>query len=140
MLDATKNFDPVRAAILEAADFIEKHPKQFEFREPRMPRDCDSPGCALGWIGYFSGADLPAEKRWDRPEGVPFEADCDTTHYKGRVSARIVAEVFLHTTEGQFYNELNHFSVNWTCYSDRCAKALRLYADAYHPALEAIGQ
>ena len=44
----------LKLGILKAADFIDAHPKQFDFGTVEVPHTCDSPGCALGWIHFFS--------------------------------------------------------------------------------------
>lgn len=42
-------------AIMKAADHIERHPNDFNFMQWCVPGSCGSPGCALGWIGFFAG-------------------------------------------------------------------------------------
>ena len=44
----------IRQAILRAADHIESHPELYEFHRNEVPA-CGTPGCMLGWIGYFLG-------------------------------------------------------------------------------------
>ena len=43
-------------AIRQAADWIENNPEQYDYRENRIP-SYGTPGCALGWIGHFMGAE-----------------------------------------------------------------------------------
>lgn len=45
----------VRKAILQAAEHIEKNPKDYSFCTVDIPADCGTPGCLLGWIGHFAG-------------------------------------------------------------------------------------
>ena len=45
----------IRDAILKAADHIERNPCSFDFWNNRIPKHCGSPGCVLGWIGFFAG-------------------------------------------------------------------------------------
>lgn len=40
-------------AIMRAADHIEQNPELFDFHASVVP-ECGSPGCALGWIGFFA--------------------------------------------------------------------------------------
>ena len=44
----------IRTAIMKAADSTEQNPDMFDFHSIYRP-DCDTPGCALGWIGYHLG-------------------------------------------------------------------------------------
>lgn len=116
MLDVTKDFDPRRAAILEAADQIEKHPEEFNFMGARIPRTlCGRPACALAWIGYFSAMQIDND-------GYP---PSDVAQWLG-------VKGFL--PELAFYERLDEFAMHWRLRADQCAYALRQYADAYHPA------
>ena len=51
----------IREAILKAADHIERNPREFNFSSTSIPseRGCGTPGCALGWIGYFGSVSGP---------------------------------------------------------------------------------
>jgi hypothetical protein len=42
-------------AIMKAADQVETHPESFDFWVNDIPERCGSPGCALGWIGFYLG-------------------------------------------------------------------------------------
>lgn len=44
----------IYTAIMKAADWIEQHPALWDFYMVGVP-ECDTPGCALGWIGFFLG-------------------------------------------------------------------------------------
>lgn len=39
---------------LRAADFIENNPDRYRFMQSRFPSTCNTQGCLLGWIGFFS--------------------------------------------------------------------------------------
>ena len=119
----------IRAAILQAADHIEQHPHRFEFLVNDVPSHDDTCACALGWIGFFSNA-YPA----------PSNA------YSLGVIVENVARDFLgiETPEHralfsavEFYERLNTIcgaeNDQWTASPKLCAKALRAYADKYHP-------
>jgi len=41
-------------AIMKAANHIESNPNLFGFTVSTIP-ECGTPGCALGWIAFFSG-------------------------------------------------------------------------------------
>lgn len=47
----------VKDAIYRAANFIESNQNQYDFFNTIKPNDCGSPGCVLGWIGYFYGTE-----------------------------------------------------------------------------------
>ena len=113
----------IREAILKAADQIEAHPYDFMFSSVCIPEDnCGSPGCALGWIAFFLGAELPAfpgHQEWDVVRatvalGIPSHGHVDC----------------------EFYRRLDSFLSGWRENADLCALALRLYADKYHPAIK----
>lgn len=106
----------IRSAILAAADHIEANPGEFDFRSVDQP-GCGSPGCALGWIGFFAKQDPQA----------------------GECYVRTVANsIGLPSPEDSmiFYNRMNALprSTGWTRYAALCASTLRAYANAYHPA------
>ena len=113
----------IREAILKAADHIERNPEDFRFTQPAVPDQCGTPGCALGWIGYFLG----------EPEGLIWSY----THLD-------VSEHWLqlgHSTIGAeiFYNRMSALENGllwntWSVNAHRCAETLRKYADKYHPA------
>ena len=103
----------VREAILRAADSIEERPELFRFSSTRTP-DCGTPGCALGWISAHLGG--TAGESWGMHDelfeamGIAFEQ------------------------HGRFYDRMNAIATGWAWDADRCASALRQYADKYHPA------
>lgn len=44
----------IYTAIMKAADLLERHPSLWDYHNVNVP-ECDTPGCALGWIGFFMG-------------------------------------------------------------------------------------
>jgi hypothetical protein len=109
----------IRQAILLAADHIEQHPAAFNFRSIYVPKsDCGTPGCALGWIGYFYGC-------VDKPRQA----------YDGRTNVSYVASETVQIEPSEFYDRMTEaLGYTWTESSELCARGLRLYADKYHPA------
>lgn len=104
----------IREAILKTADLFERKPEMFNFMESRIPHDCGTPGCAIGWMGYFLGAPRDA----------------------------LIIAVFdlIGIDDSGFYvrmselSELGPDGEVWTRSPSVCAETLRLYADRYHPA------
>lgn len=99
----------MRHAFLEAADHIEQHPEFFDFMVIGVPHDCGTPGCALGWVGFF-----------------------------GKLRARTHSEVadFIGTRTFDFYDRMDSYvGEKWTVNAALCAKGLRCYADEFHPAV-----
>ncbi len=107
----------IREAILKAADHIERNPRMFNFDEVVVPGNCGTPGCALGWIGHFSGV---------RPTDLQIWAFVN----------RDVCKPILGMPAGTFYDRMDelHGQTTWRHSAAECAFALRLYADKYHPA------
>ena len=109
----------IREAILKAADYIEVHPAEFNFMSISIPKGgCGTPGCALGWIGHFanirSGIDKAAKKALGLADQVDFYRRMDIMlcgSYPGPTT--------------------------WRQDPKECARALRLYADRFHPAEKA---
>ena len=112
----------IRQAILKAADHIERNPSDFQFSSLAVPGQCGTPGCALGWIGYFGCV------------------KSDSWLFLTVTNSDVARFLGLETT-GYFYNRVGDCSkqVNgtrwyeWHARADLCAAALRLYADRYHP-------
>jgi hypothetical protein len=116
----------IRQAILKAADHIERNPHLFDFKVWLMPNDCGTPGCAIGWIGLFSGK--------------TFEKGCwDIDGPRPGVSAN-VCQPALGINAEEFYSRMDcidlqtAFEMRWRRNAENCARTLRLYADTYHPA------
>ena len=111
----------IRQAILKAADSIEQYPKLFDYNSCKCPNyGCGTPGCALGWIGFHLGR---AVKVNGARQGK-FENGLD--------------DIASFTTDDgdavTFYNRMHGISrFSWQKNAAKCAKALRLYADKYHP-------
>lgn len=106
----------IRTAILKAADSIEQNPHLFIFMVTGIPNDCGTPGCALGWIGYHAG--ITGLAQIQVPPFLGFYED-----WKKEVEV--------------FYTRLDATN-DWRHNAPECAKALRLYADKYHPEDNAI--
>jgi hypothetical protein len=103
----------IRQAILKAADHIERHPAEFNWNSCDMP-GCGTPGCAIGWIGYFyfGGKAVKHER-----------------HYL----LSTISNTALGVSSGMFYGRMDDFVISWTEDAVRCAVALRGYANKYHP-------
>lgn len=100
----------MRNAILQAADHIEQHPECFDFMVIAVPDNCGTPGCALGWIGFFAQL------------GV------------GRHS-EVADEMQIHSCD--FYDRMDKFvGTKWVESPALCAKGLRSYADEFYPAAQ----
>lgn len=93
--------------------FVESNPEQFDFDSTDRPDSCGTPGCALGWIGFY--ADI-------KPEN--YECIVDAT-------ARALG-----VSSGHFYSLMDRCadSREWIDSAESCAKGLRVYADKYFPA------
>lgn len=103
----------IRQAMLKAADSIEVKPELFRFTSIHIPHDCDTPGCALGLIGYFAGA-----------SGLSLICVPPLLGLNGDWWNE--AHVF--------YDRMGAFHDDWRHSAKNCADALRKYADKYHPA------
>jgi hypothetical protein len=98
----------VRDAILKAADHIERNPQAYNFWKTDVP-DCGTPGCMLGWIAASAGQAV----------GRPFN----------EIS-------ILGVDSSVFYERIYAASGSFACAltGETAPRALRLYADKYHPA------
>lgn len=107
----------IRDAILKAADHIEQNPLKFDFWASDIPTGCGTPGCALGWIAHFSGAQTTCahDSRWAAP-------------------VHVFCEDFLGLHPEEFYEKIEDLSSEWRSDASACATGLRAYADKYHPA------
>lgn len=108
----------IREAILAAAGHIERNPREFDFFSVVTPsgRGCGTPGCAVGWIAACYGA---------------------PSYFDGkRIRIRDQSKALLGVGPETFYSRLDVFNEDWKWHADKCARALRLYADKYHPATE----
>lgn len=106
----------IRQAILKAAEHIDRSPRDFYFLHTTVPHACGSPGCAIGWIAFFSGE----KKQLHVDDALPGT---------------------LGITQDEFYDRMTkcgggpRYGVdNWKDNSVLCAATLRRYADKYHPA------
>jgi hypothetical protein len=111
-----------RELLLRTAQLFEEHPKVFHFANSRQPIvGCNTPGCALGWMASL--ARIPTHRGSDRFDPGRLG---EFLGYSGEFMFETV-----------FYNRMNKLSPSepcWTRDAGTCAKALRLYADVYHPA------
>jgi hypothetical protein len=88
-------------ATLATAKLFEQRPELFNFSETNIP-DCGTPGCALGYIGYFMG-----------------QPGC------------ISGESTIGVDSSVFYDRMRPLAPNWIIDASLCAKGLRLYAEKY---------
>jgi hypothetical protein len=89
---------------MQAADHIEKNPSMFRFMFGQVPGRERGCGCALAWIGFFSGM------------------DSTFCHIH-------VANQVLGMGHGEFYQELEKHRPQWMYDAKQCAEAMRLYAE-----------
>jgi hypothetical protein len=105
----------IRQAILKAADWIEGNPRLFKYEENFTPYNCHTPGCALGWVDYFHGAtrrhECLDERGW-RLFNVPY---------------------WDFRNPDSFMKRMSGLDFRWKEKAEYFARALRLYADKYHP-------
>ncbi len=101
-------------AIINAAIQIELHPDMFNFEETQVPTNCGTPGCALGWINFFTKTSSPT---------------CSHAHGIDALAAG------LEVGDVEFYERMNEFDTgedDWMGSAAICARNLRLYAQKYH--------
>lgn len=100
----------IYTAIMKTANLLEKHPDLWDFHKVYVPK-CDSPGCALGWIGFFMG----------RKAGDPLPS--------------------FGISSGEFYDRLSEIQYedpnwinkpDWTKDGTIAARCLRTYAERYY--------
>jgi hypothetical protein len=108
----------IRDAILAAADSIEAQPHRFSFISVNIPdpNGTHSQGCGLGWISSYTNAD-------ERERGYQF----------GSALPALGLKYDIHGCD-TFYSRMADFDDEWTDSGFKCAKALRKYANKYHPA------
>lgn len=112
-------------AILRAADHIQQQPQLFDFERTRIPRDCHTPGCALGWIGFFAGR---TQARIPSMLGLSFL-------HRGIaiVTPDAGSEPVIPVSAREFYERMDRLATcDWRHDAGQCANALRLYAATYH--------
>jgi hypothetical protein len=112
----------IREAILRAADWIEGHPEDFDFGMGDIP-ECGTPGCALGWISAFAGFKAPFR----------YTAAADAL---GLEPELFLGRHFFPLKAYAFYNRMSDLVPYeiWKRSAMMCARALRLYADRWHPS------
>lgn len=114
----------IRGAILKAADHIGANPDLFRYFNIRVPGNCGTPGCALGWIGFFGNA-VPAGEDW---RSISYVARDLSEH------SACKAPPLMSISSTEFYCRMALLQPGWTQNPEKCASGLRLYADKYHPA------
>jgi len=120
----------MRDIILKTADYLEQHPSEFDFMRTGIP-SCGTPGCALGWISVFAGFKKGSYTAALGLLGLEPEAQ--------RFGAIVCSPENKESTYA-FYNRLEDLVPGWRWggpsnkNNGKCARALRLYADKYHPA------
>lgn len=108
-------------AIMRAADHIERNQDYFDFGSCGIPPDCGTPGCAIGWVNFFSSTTSSVRVPHSRAF-KPFDA--------GRPV--INSEAALGVNSGVFYLRMSAIAAKWQNGASICAGTLRLYAEKYH--------
>lgn len=67
----------IRAAMLKAAEHIERRPKAYKFENGIVPTKLTDTGCALAWIGHF----LPGCFKSHRDVAYAIGCDCTFDFY-----------------------------------------------------------
>jgi hypothetical protein len=114
------------AAILRAADHIERNPRLFDFGRTRVPHSCRTRGCALGWIGFFAGrTKLPLRTLFGF--SLPHRGIAIVTTEGG-------SDPLIPITACEFYRRMDALVApdDWRREASACAAGLRLYAMRYH--------
>ncbi|HEU4601787.1 MAG TPA: hypothetical protein VFS24_07455 [Steroidobacteraceae bacterium] len=109
MSDETMNTYDV---IMRAAAHIEQNPQLFDYHKIYVP-SCGTPGCALGWIGFFARAKDPL-----RTDGF--------------TNVGYTAKSVLGCEASEFYLFMQDAVPGWTKSAALCAKGMRLYAEKHH--------
>ena len=92
----------VYEATLATAKLFEQKPEMFDFFAAVVP-ECDTPGCAIGYIGHFMGQ-------------------------KGLIDGLTTVGI----PEPEFYDRMGELVTRgWIDSASLCAKGLRLYAEKY---------
>lgn len=104
----------VREALLKTATLFTDHPEVFNFKEVQIPGNCGSPGCALGYIGFFLGM------------------TGDDQFISGSVCEALgIESTFIFESLTKVYGNRD-----WYDSAAKCAEALRMYADVHHPEIK----
>ncbi len=99
----------IRAAILRAADRIEREPGIYDFDAMRTPNeDGDCPACMWGWIGYELGM---------------YEEN----------NARVAASIGVNRTMDLYEFAIANEPCGFTESAASAAKLMRAFADRYFP-------
>ena len=113
-----------RAAILAAADHIEKNPRQYRDAAAFIPDSLSARGSCLGWIGYFAG--------YQRDDGC---------------ASGVVLNVLRCAMPQAFHHRMCDIDAGWRSWiwswrssARRAAWCLRRYADRHHPATREVSE
>jgi len=104
----------IQTALLTTADLFETNPVRYGYGCTLVP-DCGTPGCAVGYVGFFMGLKAGT--------GCWVDGDCASI-------IGVSHNVFIRRMDA-FEGTLHY--MDWRSNAADCAKALRLYADEYHP-------
>src|SRR5271155_908674 len=104
----------IRNAILKAADHIERNPHKFSYVDATNTPRPDGRGCFVGWVAYFMG-----EKAGQK---------CGSRGTDSPLCHKLFGVGFM-----PLIDRLRDLVPN-AHHAELAPKALRLYADKYHPA------
>ena len=114
----------IRQAILAAADSIEQNPDMFNFMANERPDlSCGTPGCALGWIGFYLGVGTARSM----PTPTARAMGCPKMSLPSSVSGERYEDWGFYRRMYKLYG-----GYGWKHAAPKCAETLRLYADRYH--------
>jgi hypothetical protein len=104
-------------AILETAAHIEEFPQSYDYDSVRVPPECGTPGCLIGWINFYT------------------HTHSDARHTDGGFV--ISADALGLRDTAIFYQRMivlarDDDSPNWTRDPAMAARLLRRYAEKYH--------
>jgi hypothetical protein len=108
----------VYEAIMKSANQVETNPREFDFGSIGVPTsECGSPGCALGWINFYTGTSANRRAFAD-----PYNRMCISPAVLGL------------PLSGLFYVRMDNLcsDQSWRVSAPLCARTLRLYAAKYH--------
>lgn len=108
-------------AIMKAADHIERNPKEFDFWNNFVPGSCGTPGCALGWIGYFLGIRQRSDSQYDVTRAI----GTGPTEFYSRMTELVGSNLWKGIDK-------QYLGVPRSEVAAACGRGLRLYAEKYH--------
>ena len=104
----------IRTAILKAADRIESNPAAYSFVRSGKP-GCGSPGCLMGWIGFYAGVSE------DRRNAATY-------------ASQVAQQLFGMGHWSQAVYLITSHASGYAKDAKVAARLLRAYANKYHPA------